>query len=150
VGGVTSEGVAATTMTPVRRSNQVWVGRSRRWSPRCRRTVLILLSLWLPVTLLTACGCRRPGSTSGARPSETVERVYELHCVGCHGARGEWAWGSNIQDLKSSLEEIATVIADGAGKMPGFKGHLTGAEVRELAAYVKAFRRAGQRAPGGR
>lgn len=98
--------------------------------------------LWLAGALIAAAavGCREQGSTSGSHTELTVERSYELHCLGCHGAKGEGAWGSNIQGLKTSIEEITRVIAEGEGKMPGYRDHLSEAEMRELAVYVKAFK----------
>jgi cytochrome c551 len=90
--------------------------------------------------VVAGSGCQYGGGTSGAGKAETTERVYELHCLGCHGARGEGVSGSNIQGLKSSVEQIGTVIADGVGKMPGFKGHLTEAQIHALSEYVKAFK----------
>jgi mono/diheme cytochrome c family protein len=88
---------------------------------------------------MAGCSAKdQSGSTSHAE--ETVERSYELHCVGCHGDKGQGAWGSNIQNLTTSVEEIAVVIANGAEKMPAYKGHLTEEQIRELAEYVKAFK----------
>jgi mono/diheme cytochrome c family protein len=96
-----------------------------------RRGVYTLLGLAL---LLMAAACRT------GRPPESTERVYTLHCLGCHGARGEGTWGSNIQGLKSPVSEIARVISKGEGKMPAYEGHLTEAEITALANYVKAFK----------
>jgi cytochrome c553 len=95
------------------------------------------------VAMGAACG---PSGSKGHQ-SLTVERSYELHCVGCHGSKGEGAWGSNIQGLKSSLDEIAHVIAKGEGKMPGYDDHLSESEIREMAEYVKAFKMGAERSP---
>jgi mono/diheme cytochrome c family protein len=104
--------------------------------------VCCLTLIALPA-LLASC---RP-SSSAKRPVESTERSYELHCLGCHGRKGEGAWGSNIQGLKSPVSEIARVIAKGEGKMPAYEGHLTEAEIAALAEYVKAFRTVAERAP---
>lgn len=84
--------------------------------------------------LLALAGCQN------AATHESPQRVYELHCLGCHGARGEGPWGPNIQGLKLTEAQIVAIIADGRGKMPAFKGHLSDAQMRQLAAYVKTFR----------
>jgi mono/diheme cytochrome c family protein len=90
-------------------------------------------SWWLALALLlAAAGCH------GA--SETPQRIYEWHCLGCHGAKGEGPWGPNIQGLNRSIDQIVAVIADGRGKMPAFGGHLSQAEMRQLAEYVKTFK----------
>jgi len=98
--------------------------------------------VWLPALALVAAavGCRALGNGANSE-AEPVERVYELHCLGCHGARGEGAWGSNIQDLKRPASEIQAVIANGQGKMPSFQGHLTSAQIAALAERVKSFHR---------
>jgi cytochrome c551 len=86
-----------------------------------------------------AAGC--PARDAGQPHAvESTERIYELHCLGCHGARGEGPWGPNIQGLKCSVTEIAAVIANGQGKMPAFKGHLSEEQMTALAGYVKAFK----------
>ena len=84
--------------------------------------------------LLAAAGCH------GHSTPETPQRIYEWHCLGCHGAHGEGAWGPNIQSLNRTDQEIVSVIANGQGKMPAFKGHLSEAQMRELADYVKTFK----------
>src|SRR5437773_9010787 len=93
----------------------------------------------LLLSLLAAAGCPGRNSSPG-RPVETTERVYELHCLGCHGAKGEGPWGPNIQDLNLTVDQIVAVIAEGRGKMPAFGGHLSNAEMRHVAEYVKTFR----------
>jgi mono/diheme cytochrome c family protein len=85
---------------------------------------------------ITVVGCQEHGASTGS-PPETVEREYELHCVGCHGTKGEGTYGSNIQGLKRPVADIAKVIAEGSGKMPSFRGHLTEDQIRQLAEYVK-------------
>lgn len=86
------------------------------------------------VLLLALAGCQN-GTTQ-----ESPQRVYELHCLGCHGAHGEGPWGPNIQGLKLTDAQIVKIIADGSGKMPAFKGHLSDAQMHQLAEYVKTFR----------
>ena len=96
---------------------------------------------WCVIGLLTAAaGCHSQSDRNVASAPETPPRVYELHCLGCHGAHGEGAWGPNIQSLNRTDQEIVSVIANGQGKMPAFKGHLSEAQMRELADYVKTFK----------
>src|SRR4051812_337318 len=97
------------------------VDRSRRQTTR---------SVWgAAVLALIVMGCQEQNPQT-ATPPETVERVYELHCLGCHGKKGEGTYGSNIQGLKRPIADIAKVISDGAGKMPSFQGHLTDEQAR--------------------
>jgi mono/diheme cytochrome c family protein len=91
--------------------------------------------------LVGMAGCHGSAPPSEpARETETPQRVYQLHCMGCHGTHGEGGAGSNIQGLKRSDPQIIAVIANGQGKMPAFKGHLSPREMRELAEYVRTFK----------
>jgi cytochrome c oxidase cbb3-type subunit 3 len=73
--------------------------------------------------------------------------VYNANCVGCHGAAGEGKVGPNLTDAYwknvSSIEDIATVIADGAGNgaMPawGNRGWHPN-QIVLAAAYVASLR----------
>jgi len=113
-----------------------------------RSCVLALIStsaVWkltlAALVLLVMGGCRHNG-TGESKPAaaETPELSYAQHCLGCHGAKGEGAMGSNIQSLKRTTDQIVAVIANGEGKMPPFRGHLSDAEMQALAAYIKRFR----------
>jgi mono/diheme cytochrome c family protein len=89
-----------------------------------------------------AVGCQdkdAPGGSPAAQP-ETPKLIYAQHCLGCHGATGEGAMGSNIQSLNRSLDQIVAVIANGQGKMPSFRGDLSDAKMRSVAGYVKTFK----------
>jgi mono/diheme cytochrome c family protein len=114
-----------------------------RFGRGLRHAAVCCLALIALAAALASC---RPWG-SAERPAESTERSYELHCLGCHGRKGEGAWGSNIQGLKSPVSEIVRVIAKGEGKMPAYGGHLTEAEITSLAEYVKAFRSGAERAP---
>jgi mono/diheme cytochrome c family protein len=123
------------------------VSRKREWRGWFDRTQHVLrgrcshrwLCAGLLLTGLGFTGCRGQDA-SQARVPESTERVYELHCLGCHGVRGEGPWGPNIQGLKGTVTDIAAVIANGQGKMPAFKGHLSEEQIAALAEYVKAFK----------
>ena len=39
-----------------------------------------------------------------------------------------------------SAADIATVIGSGKGKMPAYKGKLTDAQIKDVAAYVKTLK----------
>ena len=122
---------------------QPWDSQRRQ----LRRSGWVHVVFCFGLAVVSAGGCRSPEGSTAANGAETTARVYELHCLGCHGASGEGAWGSNIQGLKSSVTTIAAVIGNGQGKMPAFKGHLTPEQMTALAEYVKAFKLGAQRAP---
>ena len=90
--------------------------------------------------LIAAAGCHDTSGAGSASPPETPRRIYTLHCLGCHGARGEGAMGSNIQGLNRSIDQMVAIIANGQGKMPDYRGHLSDQQMRAVAAYVKTFK----------
>jgi mono/diheme cytochrome c family protein len=80
-----------------------------------------------------------------AKPPPVAE-VYKTHCQSCHMADGD----SPLEPLNfvdafwkhgSTPAKVAAVIADGVpgSAMLAFKDKLTAAQVRALAAYVRAF-----------
>src|SRR5687767_2173337 len=82
--------------------------------------------------------------TPGKAPA--VAELYKTHCQSCHMADGD----SPLEPLNfvdgtwkhsSAPAKVAGVIADGVPgtAMLAFKDKLTPAEVRALAAYVRAF-----------
>jgi len=73
--------------------------------------------------------------------------VYNANCVGCHGSAGEGKVGPNLTDdywkNVSSIEDIATVIANGAGNgaMPAWGNRLSHPNLVVLtAAYIASLR----------
>jgi cytochrome c6 len=70
--------------------------------------------------------------------------LYEPRCSGCHGLNGlpQVAEVPNFkmgQGLMKSDEELLAFIKKGKGVMPGFKGILTDAEIRDIIAHVRTF-----------
>jgi mono/diheme cytochrome c family protein len=76
--------------------------------------------------------------------------LFKRSCVPCHGANGSGNTpvGRTLKarDLRSaevaklSDEEIATIIKNGKGKMPGF-GSMSGEDVASLVAFVRELQR---------
>ncbi len=90
--------------------------------------------------IAAAAGCRGPATTDTEPARVSPQQEYVWHCLGCHGTHGEGTWGPNIQGLNRTDPQIISVIANGQGKMPAFRGHLSAREMRELAEYVKTFK----------
>ncbi len=74
--------------------------------------------------------------------------LYDKKCAMCHGKDGvakKMAEGSaNLNDPEwqeaNSAESIVTVITEGRGKMKGYDGRLTEAEIKQIADYVKTLK----------
>jgi quinoprotein glucose dehydrogenase len=81
------------------------------------------------------------------------ERVYQRTCSTCHGARGEGAVGPMIAG-RNDYANIARVIAQGQGEMPGLANTLATGEIEAVAKHlVKTLqppRRPGAAAPAER
>ncbi|NOX92338.1 MAG: cytochrome c [Gammaproteobacteria bacterium] len=70
--------------------------------------------------------------------------LYVDRCSGCHGLSGlpQVTQVPNFkmgEGLMKSDQEIMAFVKKGRGVMPGFKGILTDAEIRDIIAYVRTF-----------
>jgi cytochrome c6 len=73
--------------------------------------------------------------------------VYKAKCAACHGAdgAGQTPMGKkmNLRDLRSpevqkqSNAELHKIIADGKGKMPGYKAKVSADELKGLVEYMR-------------
>ena len=75
------------------------------------------------------------------------QAFYETKCAQCHGNNGvakpAGKGSKNFNDpaFQSawSEEAIATITADGKGKMPGYRSRLSADQIRAIAAHVKTL-----------
>lgn len=65
--------------------------------------------------------------------------LYAANCRTCHGASGEGGAGPSLLDTGMTDEELASVIADGIGTMPGFTATFTPEEIDGVATFVAAL-----------
>jgi len=68
---------------------------------------------------------------------------FKAKCAGCHGASGEGKPAMKTAPLKDSASkseaDLVKIITDGKPpKMPAYKGKLTDAQIKDLAAAIKA------------
>jgi mono/diheme cytochrome c family protein len=63
--------------------------------------------------------------------------VFKEYCVSCHGVDGRMGLNGakSIPDSKLNLEERIKHITNGKGNMQPYKGILTEAEIKAVAAY---------------
>jgi cytochrome c6 len=83
-----------------------------------------------------------------AKADNAAETTYKAKCAMCHGpdGKGETATGKamKVKDFaseevqKMSDADLSDTISKGKGKMPAYKT-LTPEQVKDLAAYVRAF-----------
>ncbi|MEW9699876.1 cytochrome c [Paenibacillus sp. SI8] len=108
----------------------------------------LCLSLLLAVSL-SACGKSNttpspsasgtPAATSsGAASKADAQTVFKANCVSCHGANLEGLVGPSLQKVggKLSKDQIASLITNGKGAMPSFKGKLTDDEITSVATWL--------------
>lgn len=77
------------------------------------------------------------------------EDTYKAKCAMCHGADGAGAMAKKMgsHDLNSadvqkmSDADLTTVISNGKGKMTGFKGKLTDAQISDVVKYVRTLKK---------
>jgi cytochrome c6 len=83
-----------------------------------------------------------------AAPGDDGRQMYGKKCLACHAldGSGDKPMGKkvNVPDLRTSTlpqEAIERVIADGRGKMAGYKDKLTWDQITQLATYVREWLR---------
>jgi len=67
--------------------------------------------------------------------------IFHTQCSRCHGedGRGKAIFSTpSFVGSKLTAEEMEAVISKGRGKMPAFSTKLTPAEIKDVAAYIKA------------
>ena len=77
--------------------------------------------------------------------------LFKAKCAGCHGPDGaaQTAVGKNLKirgfgeaDVqKMSDADLAKMIEEGKGKMPAFKGKLTGEDITALVKQIRSFKK---------
>ncbi|HEX9185601.1 MAG TPA: c-type cytochrome [Vicinamibacteria bacterium] len=99
------------------------------------------------VLLLAACAVIALAGVPAAQAADG-KALYDGKCAMCHGKDGvakATAKGSaNLNDAKwqadTKAETIETVIADGKGKMKGYKDKMAADEIKAVATYVKTLK----------
>jgi cytochrome c6 len=88
------------------------------------------------------------GATAAFAEGADGKALFESKCAMCHGKDGvakPMAKGSsNLNDAKfqeaTKADAIEVVIADGKGKMKGYKDKLSAEEIKAIAAHVKSLK----------
>jgi len=83
--------------------------------------------------------------------SETGAALFKTKCAMCHGAdgKGDTAMGKNfkLRDLSSDDvqkvhdSEMKTLIENGKGKMPAFKGKLTDKQLGDVIQFLRTLKK---------
>jgi len=73
--------------------------------------------------------------------------TYKAKCAMCHGADGSGKPAMGTKDLgsadiqKMSDADLNTLITNGKGKMPAYKGKLTDAQITDLVSYIRTLKK---------
>jgi len=77
--------------------------------------------------------------------------LYKSKCQGCHGPGGNPSEGmaksmgmkplgsADVQGMSDA--DLTNAITNGKGKMKGFKGTLTDAQIKDLVSYVRTLKK---------
>ncbi len=94
----------------------------------------------LPCALTAVCA-------RSVRAQGDAEKTYKAKCVACHAAdgSGNTSMGkalkardfSSPEVQKETDAELASIIANGKGKMPGYRTTLKEAEIKDLVGYIR-------------
>jgi cytochrome c6 len=77
--------------------------------------------------------------------------VYKTKCATCHGAdgAGQTGMGKTLKlralgsaDVQKTTDaDLEKIIADGKGKMPGYKGKLSADEIKAVVAFIRTLKK---------
>ena len=74
--------------------------------------------------------------------------IYRQHCATCHGTdgkantpRGKRKGATDLTKSRISTAQGIQVITNGRELMPSFKNDLAEAEIRDVMAFIRGFRR---------
>ncbi len=113
----------------------------------------IQLWLWLIVAVVVVLGFSYVSRAhEGIKVPGDAKTTFDDKCASCHGKDGrakslhakhvhardltDAAWQNDVSD-----ERLFNSISNGRNKMPAFKKKLSEAQIDELIAYVRRFRR---------
>lgn len=88
---------------------------------------------------------------AGYADSQAGAALYKTKCAMCHGAegKGDTAMGKSLKlkdfssdDVQNVHDsEMKTLIENGKGKMPAFKGKLTDKQIGDLIQFVRTLKK---------
>ena len=101
-----------------------------------RMVVLSLLTASLAVTIIA---------------QQTGDATYKAKCAMCHGAdgTGNTPIGKNMkirsfkspEDIKATDAVLAKQTKEGVGKMQGYAGKLTDAQIQDVVTYIRTLQK---------
>jgi len=83
--------------------------------------------------------------------AQSAADTYKAKCQGCHGPGGmpsdamaksmgmKALGGPDVQGMSDA--DLTGAITNGKGKMPGFKGKLTDAQIKDLVSYIRTLKK---------
>jgi cytochrome c6 len=97
------------------------------------------------LSLLSAC------LAVPAIAQQTGEATYKAKCAMCHGADGlgNTPVGKNMkvrslespEDIKATDADLVRQTKDGVGKMQGYAGKLTDAQIQDVVTYIRTLQK---------
>ena len=94
----------------------------------------------LVVAAATFVGAGCGGGGGEARPT-TGKGIYEAYCATCHGVDGQGGVGAALAGVVvekyPDIEDQITLVSEGKGEMPAWRGELTPKEIRKVVEYTR-------------
>ena len=88
--------------------------------------------------------------SSPARAQDDAASLFKSKCAACHGADGTGntpvGKSMKIRDFhsadvqKETDAQLTTMITDGKGAMPAYKGKITDAQIKSLVAFIRTMK----------
>ncbi|HSG13102.1 MAG TPA: c-type cytochrome [Gaiellaceae bacterium] len=105
-----------------------------------RRSTRLALAVALTVTAMTALGLSLASARPVAGDPVAGKSVFaSAGCGGCHtfaAAGSSGSVGPNLDVRKPSFTRVVSMVTNGSGVMPSFRGRLTSQQIQDVAAFV--------------
>src|SRR5712692_7354351 len=92
------------------------------------------------IVFVIALFANEPGG-GGAAKSGPGYSIYVANCARCHGTDGEGGQGPKLAGTVTKdfpdIEQQITLVEEGRGGMPSFKGKLSADEIRQVVEYTR-------------
>jgi mono/diheme cytochrome c family protein len=121
-------------------------GRRLKTSGHCSKERKVKQNVRIAVLTLLSASLALP-----AVAQQTGEATYKAKCAMCHGAdgAGNTPVGKNMkvrslkspEDIKATDAELIKQTKDGVGKMQGYAGKLTDAQINDVVGYIRTLQK---------
>ena len=95
-----------------------------------------------PATTAPSPAISETAPTTGftAQMIGTGRQLFAQNCASCHGATGAGSIGPSLRNTDLPNARIISIITNGKGQMPPFRGQLSATQMNDITGFVKTLK----------